>query len=67
MAYKPWEVQENLWKEKCKWGNCQNKVFLARNMSQRTGKSFLDTLRDLYLAEKSGMIHTNEDGSVEIK
>ena len=67
MAYKPWEVQENLWKEKCSWGNSQNKYFLARNMAKRTGKSVLDTLRDLELAEKSGMLHTREDGSVEIK
>lgn len=67
MAYKPWEVQENLWKEKCSWGNSQNKIFLAHNMAQRTGKSVLDTLRDLDLAEQSGMIHTNDDGSVEIR
>ena len=67
MAYKPSEVQENLWKEKCKWGNSQNKVFLARNMAQRTGKSVVETLRDIDLAEKSGMIHTKADGSVEIK
>ena len=67
MAYKPWEVQENLWKEKCSWGNSQNKIFLARNMAERTGKSVLDTLRDLELAEKSGMLHTNDDGLVDIK
>ena len=67
MAYKPWEVQENLWKEKCSWGNSQNKIFLARNMAERTGKSVLDTLRDLELAEQSGMIHTNDDGSVDIR
>lgn len=47
MAYKPWEVQENLWKEKCSWGYSQNKFFLTRNMAERTGKSVLDTLRDL--------------------
>ena len=67
MAYKPWEVQENLWKEKCKWGSSQNKIFLARNMAERTGKSVLDTLRDLELAEQSGMLHTNDDGSVDIR
>ena len=39
MAYKPWEVQENLWKEKCEWGNCQNKALLVSRMSQRSGKS----------------------------
>lgn len=67
MAYKPWEVQENLWKEKCSWGSSQNKIFLARNMAKRTGKSVMDTLRDLELAERSGMIQTKADGSVEIK
>ena len=67
MAYKPWEVQENLWKEKCSWGNNQNKYFLAHNMAQRTGKSVIETLRDLDLAEQSGMLQTSEDGSVEIK
>lgn len=67
MAYKPWEVQENLWKEKCSWGNSQNKIFLARNMAERTSKSVLDTLRDLELAEQSGMLHTNDDGSVDIR
>lgn len=67
MAYKPWEVQENLWKEKCNWGNRQNKVFLARNMAKRTGKSVIETLRDLDLAEQSGMLLTQKDGSVEIK
>jgi hypothetical protein len=67
MAYKPWEVQENLWKEKCDWGNNQNKVFLARNMAKRTGKSIVETLRYLDLAEQSGMIRTRADGSVDIK
>jgi hypothetical protein len=67
MEYKPWEVQKNLWKEKCKWGSSQNKVFLVHHMAQRTGKSIPDTLRDLELAEKSGMLHTKDDGSVEIK
>lgn len=67
MAYKPWEVQDALWREKCKWGKTQNKTFLVDNLSRRTGKSWLDTLRDLDLAEKSGLLHTNEDGSVEIK
>ena len=67
MAYKPWEVQENLWKEKCKWGKCQNKAFLVGRMAQRTGKSIVETLRELELAEKSGMIRTKADGSVEIK
>ena len=67
MAYKPWEVQEILWKEKCSWGNSQNKIFLAHNMAKRTGKSVLDTLYDLKLAEQSGMLHTNEDGSVDIR
>ncbi len=66
MAYKPWEVQENLWKEKCEWGKTQDKAFLVDHLSQRTGKSWLDTLQDLELAEQSGMLHTNEDGSVEI-
>ncbi|MBQ2554058.1 MAG: hypothetical protein II562_03055 [Prevotella sp.] len=67
MAYKPWEVQENLWKEKCKWGNRQDKAFLANHLSQRTGKSVIETLRDMDLAEKSGRLRTNKDGSVEIK
>ena len=67
MAYKPWEVQEDLWKEKCSWGDRQNKAFLVDHLSKRTGKSIVDTLRDLDLAEQSGMIHTNSDGSVEIK
>ena len=67
MAYKPWEVQENLWKEKCKWGNCQNKAFLVGRMAQRTGKSIMETLRDLDLAERSGMLHTKPDGTVEIE
>lgn len=67
MAYKPWEVQENLWREKCKWGNRQNMAFLASHLAERSGKSFFDTLQDLKLAEKSGMIKTNKDGTVEIK
>lgn len=67
MAYKPWEVQEDLWKEKCSWGDRQNKAFLVDHLSKRTGKSIVDTLRDLDLAEQSGMIHTNSDGSVGIK
>lgn len=67
MAYKPWEVQENLWKEKCKWGSCQNKAFLVGRMAQLTGKSVVETLRELDLAEQSGMLRTNADGSVEIK
>ena len=67
MAYKPWEVQENLWREKCKWGSSQNRAFLVDNMAQRTGKSIFETLRDLDFAEQSGMLHTNEDGSVDIE
>ena len=67
MAYKPWEVQENLWKEKCNWGNHQNKAFLVDHMAKRTGKSIIETLRDLDLAEQSGMLQTSDDGSVEIK
>ena len=67
MAYKPWEVQEDLWKEKCKWGNNQGKAFLVHHMAQRTGKSIIETLRDLELAEQSGMLRTKADGSVEIK
>ena len=67
MAYKPWEVQENLWKEKCIWGKRQNKAFLVNHLAKRSGKSILETLRDLQIAEQSGMIHTNEDGSVDIK
>lgn len=67
MAYKPWEVQENLWKEKCSWGNRQNKAFLVDHMARRTGKSIMETLRDLDLAEQSGMLRTNADGSVEIR
>ncbi len=67
MAYKPWEVQENLWKEKCEWGNSQNKALLVSRMSQRSGKSIIETLRDLELAEQSGMLRTKADGSVEIK
>ena len=66
MAYKPWEVQENLWKEKCEWGNSQNKAQLVSRMSQRSGKSIIETLRDLELAEQSGMLRTKADGSVEI-
>ena len=67
MAYKPWEVQENLWKEKCEWGNSQNKALLVSRMSQRSGKSIIETLRDLELAEQSGMLRTKADVSVEIK
>ncbi|MBR1464119.1 MAG: hypothetical protein IJ604_12215 [Prevotella sp.] len=67
MAYKPWEVQENLWKEKCSWGKSQNKAFLVNHMAQRSGKSIVETLRDLELAERSGMLRTNDDGSVEIR
>ena len=67
MSYKPWEVQENLWKEKCKWGDHQDRAFLVNHLSERTGKSILDTLQDLELAEQSGMLHTNDDGSVGIK
>lgn len=66
MAYKPWEVQENLWKEKCEWGNSQNKALLVSRMFQRSGKSIIETLRDLELAEQSGMLRTKADGSVEI-
>ena len=66
MAYKPWEVKEDLWKEKCSRGDNQNKYFLARNLAKRTGKSVLDTLRDLDLAEQSGMINTRDDGSVDL-
>ena len=66
MEYKPWEVQENLWKEKCKWGNNQNKAFLVDHIAQRTGKSIVETLFDLDLAELSGMLQTKADGSVEI-
>jgi len=36
-------------------------------MAKSTGKSVVETLRDLDLAEKSGMVRTNPDGSVEIK
>lgn len=67
MAYKPWEVQQNLWKEKCEWGNSQNKALLISRMSQRSGKSIIETLRDLELAEQSGMLYTKADGPVEIK
>ena len=67
MAYKPWEVQEDLWKEKCEWGNCQDKAFLVHNMARRTVKSIVETLRDLELAEQSGLLQTNNDGSIEIK
>ena len=35
--------------------------------SARTGKSVIKTLRDLDLAEQSGMLHTKADGSIEIK
>ena len=66
MAYKPWEVQEHLWKEKCKWGSTQNKAFLANHMSQRTGKSIAETLRELELAEHSGLLRTKADGSVTL-
>lgn len=67
MAYKPWEVQENLWKEKCNRGDKQSKAFLARQIAEHTGKSVADALRDLKLAEQSGMLHTDEDGMVEIE
>ena len=67
MIHKPWEVQENLWREKCEWGKSQNKTFLVDHMARRTGKSVLETLRDLDLAEQSGMLRTDKDGSVEIK
>ena len=45
----------------------ENKLFLVNNMAQRTGKSILETLRDIDFAEQSGMLHTKADGSVEIK
>lgn len=67
MAYKPWEVQENLWREKCECGKSQNKAFLVDHMARRTGKSILETLLDLDFAEQSGMLRTKDDGSVEIK
>lgn len=66
MQYKPWEVQEDLWKEKLSWGDHQDKDFLVYHMSERTGKSILDTLQDLELAEQSGMLHSNDDGTVDI-
>lgn len=66
MDYKPWEVQEDLWKEKCSWGNNQDKDFLVYHLSERTGKSISETLFDLEMAEQSGMLRTNEDGTVEI-
>ena len=61
MAYKPWEVQEDLWKEKCKWGDNQDKAFLVHHMAQRTGKSIVETLRDLELAE-----YIRRDGAFDI-
>ena len=67
MAYKPWEVKDALWRESCEWGKRQNKALLVEHMARRTGKSIMETLRDLALAERSGMVHTNEDGSVEIR
>lgn len=67
MGYKPWEVQKELWKQKCKWGNSQSKSTLTGRISQQTGKSTFDTLRDLRLAEKSGMLKNKGDGSAEIK
>ncbi len=67
MAYKPWEDQENLWKEKCEWGNNQNKALLVSRMSQRTGKSIIETLRELEITEQSSMLRTKADGSVEIR
>lgn len=36
-------------------------------LSRRTGKSYFDTMWELNLAEKSGLLHTNEDGSVDIR
>jgi hypothetical protein len=66
MDYKPWEVQEDLWKEKCSWGNNQDKDFLVYHLSERTGKSISETLFDLEMAEQSGMLRTNEDSTVEI-
>ena len=67
MAYKPWEVKDALWRESCEWGKRQNKALLVEHMARRTGKSVMETLRDLDFAERSGMLHTNDDGSVEIK
>ena len=67
MAYNPWEVQENLWKESCSWGSHQDKAFLVDNLSKRTRKSILETLQDLEFAEQSGLLHTNADGTVDIK
>ena len=67
MEYKPWEIQEALWREKCKWGACQDKAFLVDRISKRTGKPVIETLRELELAEQSRMLRTNADGSVEIK
>ena len=67
MAYKPWEVQENLWKESCIWGKHQNKAFLVDHLSKRNGKSILETLQDLKFAERSGLLRTNADGTVDIR
>ena len=36
------------------------------NMARHTGKSFLETLRDMDLAEELGMLCTKSDGTVEI-
>lgn len=67
MAYKPWEIQEALWRESCKWGKNQNRTLLVNNLARRTGKSILETIKDLDLAERSGMLCTKPDGTVEIK
>ena len=66
MAFKPWETREDLWKEKCKWGNTQNKAALVGHLSERTGKSKMEILNELKLAEQRGMLHT-KDGQAEIK
>ena len=68
MAFKPWETREDLWKEKCRWGNTQNKAALVGHLAERTGKSKMEVLRDLKLAKQRGMLHTNDDdASVEIE
>jgi len=66
MAFKPWKTREDLWKEKRKWGNTQNKAALVSHLSERTGKSKMEILNELKLAEQRGMLQT-KDGRTEIK
>ena len=44
----------------------QQRHSIGEEEADRSGRSIIDTLRDLELAEQSGMLRTKDDGSVEI-